>query len=202
VFKSTQFDLLRHGTPALKGVYLGRTDSVLSAQGAREVLAAVADNPGWDLVVSSPLLRCLDSAQSISEQWGIPLLVLDQLQEYDFGDWDGQAFEAVYAQHAHLADRFWQDPEANPPPNGETVAQFIARVQVAKSLLLNREETRILVITHGGVIRAMIADLLGVQPLQWSRIKVDYACFTQLKFDVDSRHCWPQLVSSNTRSPF
>ena len=201
LLKSKQLDLFRHGEPELTGVYLGRTDAALSAHGKRFSLEALSKNPGWDLVVSSPLRRCLETARDISQQLGVELLVIDRLQEYDFGDWDGQQFEVIYAQQSELADRFWLDPETNPPPSGESITQFIDRVELAKSLLLEREEKRILVITHGGVIRSMVANLLGVQPNCWGRIKVDYSHFTQLRFEYDLEQCWSQLISSNVQSP-
>ncbi len=201
LLKSTQFDLLRHGEPELKGVYLGHTDSELSEQGVRDSLTAIEHNPGWDLVVSSPLQRCRYIAETVSQRLGLNLLILDQLQEYNFGEWDGQRFEAVYAQQSHLADNFWLDPEANPPPSGELVADFSSRVRAAKTQLLARDEKRILIVTHGGVIRAMVADLLDIKPQYWGRIKVDYAYFTQLRFDADLEHSWPQLISSNVKSP-
>lgn len=198
---SKRFDLLRHGEPELKGVYLGRTDSKLSENGRLVTEKALEINPGWDLVVSSPLMRCLDSAKWVAEQYGLELLILNDLQEFDFGEWDGRVFESVYKEQAERADLFWQDPEATSPPGGETIAEFSQRIDLVKRTLLKRKESRILIITHGGVIRCMHGAMLGVKAKYWGRIKVDYSHFTQLRFDCDAGNYWPQLVSGNCRLP-
>lgn len=201
MLKGKQFDLMRHGEPELSGVYLGRTDCLLSEQGRFMSAEALGENHGWDLVVSSPLQRCLDSAKWAAEKYGLELLVVDELQEFNFGDWDGRLFESVYKEQAEWADRFWMDPEITPPPNGETIEEFIGRVDLAKQTLLERKECRVLVITHGGVIRCLQASLLGIDAKYWGRIKVDYSHFTQLRFDYANEQYWPHLLSSNCRSP-
>lgn len=201
MLKGKQFDLIRHGEPELSGVYLGRTDCLLSEHGKLKSVEALVENHGWDLVVSSPLQRCLDSAMWAAEKHGLELLVLDELQEFNFGDWDGRLFESVYKEQAEWADRFWKDPEMTPPPNGETIEEFILRVDLAKQTLLERKECRALIITHGGVIRCLQASLLGVEAKYWGRIKVDYSHFTQLRFDYIAGRHWPQLLSSNCSSP-
>lgn len=201
MLESKFVDLLRHGEPKLSGVYLGRTDASLSSLGEKESQEALQQNSDWELVVCSPLKRCLKSAQWVAEQHNLKLIVLEQLQEYDFGDWDGQSFEAVYAHHAELADGFWENPIDYPPPNGELIPQFIARINWVLAWLLARKEQKILVVTHGGVVRCMLGELLGVKPEHWNRIKVDYSHFTQLKFDYNAEQCWSQLLRSNCKKP-
>jgi len=200
VLQSKQFDLLRHGKPNLTGVYLGRTDTELSLEGQMESEAALERNLGWDLVVCSPLSRCLKTGLWVAQKYDLELLVLDELQEFDFGDWDGQRFEDVYQNEAEKADLFWKDPVSYPPPNGESLESFVERIDRAKSLLLERVEKKVLVVTHGGVIRCLLGEFLGVKPEHWSRIKVDYSHMTQLRFDYNAEQYWPQLLSSNCKT--
>ncbi|WP_415896717.1 histidine phosphatase family protein [Neptuniibacter sp. QD72_48] len=189
-------DLFRHGEPALKGVYLGRTDSPLSVKG-QSTCEAVLANGEWDLVVSSPLKRALESARWLANTRQIELQVWDELQELDFGDWDGVSFEQVYSENPVAADKFWQAPQDYPAPNGETIQQFKQRIAMVKERLLKLPEKKVLVVTHGGVIRCLIGDILGIEADHWRRIAIDYAHFTKLRFDYDSKQCWPQLLSSN-----
>ncbi|WP_415885423.1 histidine phosphatase family protein [Neptuniibacter sp. QD37_6] len=199
--KTLFVDLFRHGEPELKGVYLGRTDSPLSAKG-QSTCEAVLANGEWDLVVSSPLQRALKSARWLANTRQIELQVWDELQELDFGDWDGVGFEQVYSEDPVAADNFWQAPQDFPAPNGETIQQFKQRIAKVKEQLLQLSEKKVLVVTHGGVIRGLIGSLLGMEADQWSKIAIDYAHFSKLRFDYDTKQCWPQLLSSNIRSPF
>ncbi|PIE24015.1 MAG: histidine phosphatase family protein [Neptuniibacter caesariensis] len=199
--KSKRIDLLRHGEPELRGVYLGRTDCKLSINGRLDAVAAVSWQCHWDLIVTSPLMRCYETACWYAEQTGVELLVVPEVQELDFGDWDGRTFESVYASDAQQADLFWQDPAHNPPPNGETVTAFRHRVNAAVKLLLEHPCQHPLVITHGGVIRCLVGEVLGIEAGNWARIKVDYSSFTELSFGYSAQQYWPQLVSCNTKQP-
>ncbi|WP_286237327.1 histidine phosphatase family protein [Neptuniibacter halophilus] len=192
-------DLLRHGEPELQGVYLGRTDSPLSEHG-RQTSAEAMQSGDWDLVISSPLQRCRESASCWAECHDRPLLLLESLQEYDFGEWDGEPCDRVYAQYPEAVEHFWRDPLNYPPPAAEPLADFCARLDAVQRFIHSREEQRILVVTHGGVIRGLIAAVLGVAPANWSRIKVDYSRLTRLRFDYDSEQVWPQLLHCNVKA--
>ena len=194
-------DFMRHGQPALLGAYLGKTDCELSETGRLRSQAALENNAGWELVVSSPLKRCREMAEWFAHTHKLPLLIVDELAEYSFGQWDGCGFEDVYESDQESADRFWDNPEQNPPPGGEHVADFKLRVKNARNKLLSMDAQSILVITHAGVIRCMLADFLGIAACDWAKINVDYSSFTQLRFAYSADQYWPALVSSNTRKP-
>ncbi len=201
MMKTTLIDLMRHGLPAEQGIYLGQTDVALSATGSAVADEVLQQNPGWELVVSSPLKRCLESAEKIAQRDSLKLLVIPELQEYDFGRWDGCKFETVYQQEPDLADAFWKDPAHSPAPEGESLDEFRSRVQRGITKLTRRSEKRILVVTHGGVIKAVIAEYLAIPPEYWGRMKLDYCHFTQLRFDCEGDQCWPQLVRNNCTVP-
>ena len=199
--RSKLIDLFRHGAPGLTGVYLGHTDCPLSVDGRLAAAGAVSVQNHWDLIVCSPLMRCLETAQWLADRTGKELLVLPELKEFNFGNWDGRSFEEVYASDKKQADRFWADPQNAPPPGGETIEEFRLRVNKGLKELLDHPAINPLVITHGGVIRMLTAEILGVDVERWSQIKVDYSHFTQLRFDYDGEQCWPQLISSNIKHP-
>lgn len=104
--------------------------------------------------------------------------LLEDLQEMDFGDWDGRLLDELYQQDGDRMAAYWQDPWAVSPPNGETMADFEARVDRAIAAILDHEFARlsfddkqahtasdtvanIWVLTHGGVIRHLMARALG-----------------------------------------
>lgn len=192
---------MRHGHPALTGVYLGSTDCSLSVDGRLAAAGAVSVHGDWDLIVSSPLQRCSETARWLAERSGIELMFLSELQEYHFGRWDGKTFEEVYEQDQQYANQFWSDPESCPPPGGETIKEFSERVNHGLHRVLEHPAQNPLIITHGGVIRLLVAEILGIEAQRWSKIKTDYAHFTQLRFDYVDGHCWSQLINSNIKHP-
>jgi len=116
----------------------------------------------WDLILASPLARCADFARALSRQEGIPLRLDARLQEMDFGAWEGQSAADLMARDAEALGRFWSDPLANTPPGGEPLAQFADRALELWSELLTRPEGEaLLVISHGGVIRVILSQVLG-----------------------------------------
>ena len=104
--------LMRHGAPVLTGRLLGRTDSPATEGG---IAACVAQVEGLEVsaVVSSDLVRASACAVAI----GGPAVTIDpRWRELDFGEWDGLAAGDI---DPTPLGRFWDDPDANPPPGGE-----------------------------------------------------------------------------------
>lgn len=148
-------DALRHGETEFGQRYLGKTDPPLSETGWLQMqsalkLRAPAD---YDAVYSSPLIRC----HSFAQQWCTDtLLTLEsRIQEYDFGDWDGKTAAEIYLEAPDALARFWDDPIQNPPPNGEPLPLFFARIQAVITELQQSGYAKVLLITHGGVIKAL-----------------------------------------------
>src|SRR5262245_4016861 len=88
-------DLLRHGACQGGYIYRGRTDVELSPEGWRQMEQALDTSGGWQRVVTSPLLRCRIFAQHCAEQLRLPLAVIPELQEINFGTWEGQLVNDV-----------------------------------------------------------------------------------------------------------
>ncbi|MDQ1157093.1 alpha-ribazole phosphatase [Sphingomonas sp. SORGH_AS 950] len=141
--------LLRHGEPEAAGRMLGRTDSPATVEG----IAACAAR-GRDLAVTRRISSDLSRARACAEAIG-PATVDPRWRELDFGDWDGLAPEAI---DRTALGRFWDDPDAAPPPGGERWSDLVARVAAAIAEL-PPEPT--LVVTHGGAMRAALHILCG-----------------------------------------
>ena len=94
-------DILRHGQPQGGDVIRGRIDHPLSDEGwqqmfkaagarnAADTATALIKSPPWTEIISSPLQRCRQFAERLTDQHQLPLQVQDQLQEIDYGVWDG-----------------------------------------------------------------------------------------------------------------
>lgn len=153
--------LLRHGETERGQCYLGRTDAALTARGWQQMSQGLKDcrPERFAQVVSSPLRRCAEFAT----RWaGDEQVRIDpRLAEYDFGGWDGLTGEQIHARTPRALERFWQDPWCYPPPQGESLAHFFNRLRALLETLDNSAWGPVLLICHGGVIRAIHCILHG-----------------------------------------
>ena len=128
----------------------------------------------WEAIVSSPLQRCSSFAQALSQQKNISLYIEPRFRETHFGTWEGlSAAELMQTDGADL-QQLWSDPMSYTPPQAESLSIFATRVRAAWQQLLDENAgRRVLLITHGGVIRILLCDLLR-QPLA-SMLQFDVA---------------------------
>ncbi|MEE9395375.1 MAG: alpha-ribazole phosphatase family protein [Methylococcales bacterium] len=149
-------DLLRHGETEQNG-FCGSTDSTLTARGWTQMRSALEDARPWQAIVSSPLLRCADFAREYADRHKIPLRIDKRLREIHFGQWEGQSPAELMKKQPQDLALFWTNPYDNPPPGGETLVTFEKRVLEAWQTIRHMNlDQRILIVTHGGVIRMLL----------------------------------------------
>ena len=78
---TTLIDLIRHGEPEGGPMFRGQTDHPLSELGWHQMRQATATDDHWDVIVTSPLTRCLGFATTLSEQLGLPVHTEERLRE-------------------------------------------------------------------------------------------------------------------------
>jgi len=155
-----QLQLMRHGTTGQPS-YRGQIDDPLSALGWQQSRAATADRE-WDIVVSSTLQRCASFAHSLCNVRGIPLRLDARLVEYHFGDWQGRTIADLECEEATHIAAYRADPQRHPPPRGEDFDAFGRRVAAALDSIATLPARRVLVVTHGAVIRWVQCHLAGL----------------------------------------
>lgn len=183
---SITLDWIRHGEPEGGVKYRGSLDDPLSDTGWQQLRASTAQaltaGTRWDAVISSPMRRCHAFAQEIAAQQQLPLQVLPDLRELCFGELEGLTPKEAWSQHADLLGQLWQAPEQHTPPGGEPFGDFIQRVQGCIDILLPRYAGQhLLVVAHGGVIRAMLNCCLGFTPRDTFKVDIPYAGMTRVK---------------------
>ncbi len=157
---ATTVMLVRHAEHALQGrALVGRTPGIGLAPAGRAQAVALATHPGLaglDLVQAGPLERAQQTAAAL----GRPVETAAALDEIDFGVWTGRTFAA-------LADdpqwRLWNAARASArAPGGESMREVQARVVGhLERLAAERPDGRIALVSHGDVIKAAVAYLLG-----------------------------------------
>lgn len=181
-----RLDMLRHGETELGGGLRGSLDDALTEKGWAQMRAAVVAGGPWDRLVSSPLQRCARFAAELGEQLNLPVHLDKDLQELHFGAWEGQSAAALMETDAEALGLFWADPYAFTPPQGEPVSDFAARVLGAVARLHQAYAgERVLLISHGGVMRLLLAQARGLPREQLLNVEVAHAALFALSVEAD-----------------
>lgn len=183
---SLRLDLLRHGETELGGGLRGSLDDALTANGWTQMRAAVVDGGPWDRIVSSPLQRCARFAAELGEQLNLSVHLDKDLQELHFGAWEGQSAAALMETDAEALGLFWADPYGFTPPQGEPVSAFSSRVLAAVGRLhAAYAGERILLVSHGGVMRLLLAQARELPREQLLNVEVGHGALFALTVEAD-----------------
>jgi len=173
----TIIDLIRHGEPEGGSKYRGHNiDDPLSEKGRQQMWNAVGEYNQWQHIVSSPMSRCTQFAEQLSNKLQIPTKILTDLREVGFGSWEGLTREQVKNKNLQEYTDFYTDPVNKRAAGFEDLNKFIKRVTTSLYLISkDYNEKKILVVAHAGVIRAILAHVLKAPPSALYKIKVENA---------------------------
>ncbi|MBK1699687.1 histidine phosphatase family protein [Thiococcus pfennigii] len=170
-------DLLRHGETLGGARFRGVQDDQLSPAGWAQMRAAVAEG-AWERILTSPARRCAAFGEDLAGRLGVPLEVWPEVGERDFGEWEGRSAAEIPIEDL---SRFWADPVGYTPPGAEPFAALQARTLVAWRRLRAQDAERLLLITHGGIIRVLLGAVLGMPPSHLLFLEVPHACLSRLR---------------------
>lgn len=135
----------------------------------------------YDVVICSPLLRCYEFASQFAEKNQMPLLVENQLREIHFGQWEAKTSEQIWKTDEKKLSAFWRDPVKNTPPGGESLLAFKERVlRGYYSIVDEWQGKKILLVCHGGVVKMILCDVLGVEMKEMNKLAIDYASVSRV----------------------
>jgi probable phosphomutase (TIGR03848 family) len=185
--------LARHGrtTANVTGVLAGRSKGVhLDDTGLEQARAAAERLAGLPLaaVVSSPLERCRETAREIVREQGAPPKVSTErgLLECDYGSWTGRELKTL------AKEPLWKTVQGHPSaaafPDGEAMTAMSSRAVGAVRRWDAAVETEHgphavwVAVSHGDVIKAILADALGIHLDAFQRIMVDPASLSVVRY--------------------
>jgi probable phosphoglycerate mutase len=188
---ATRFILVRHGETALtkQGRYSGRGDVPLSDEGQAQAMAAGGRVAGISrdvtAVLSSPLARCVRTAELVAAEVGsVPVTVVDDLIECDFGVWEGLTFAEVQARWPDEMAA-WLASTAVAPPGGESFEAVAKRTRAAMATAVSAYAGGIVVIvSHVSPIKLILRDALAASDAFLHRLFLDAA-------GVSTMDVWP-----------
>jgi probable phosphomutase (TIGR03848 family) len=182
---------VRHGrtTANASGVLAGWTEGIgLDEAGQAQVRATAERLTGVRLaaVVSSPLQRCVETATALLERRDVLLETDDRLGECGYGEWTGKELKVL------ARDQLWRVVQGHPSavrfPGGESLREVQVRavdVVRATNARLEAEHGPDAVwaaVSHGDVIKAVLADALGMHLDAFQRIVVDPASVSVVRY--------------------
>jgi probable phosphomutase (TIGR03848 family) len=194
--------LVRHGLTAMTGpVLAGHTPGVhLDERGIKQAEAVAARIGVLPLkaVVTSPLERCVDTADVIARVQAeaghsVERHVDERIIECRYGDWTGKAIKDL------AKDPMWKTVQTQPSaarfPGGESLGEVSARaIDAIREWDANFGEDAIWVAcSHGDVIKAILADALGLHLDQFQRIVVDPCSVSVVRYTATR----PYVLRSN-----
>lgn len=185
----TRMDFLRHGEPVGGAKYRGnRIDDPLTEKGWAQMEQGVGDYADWDLILTSPLVRCSAFAQRLAEQLTIDCLVEPELREIAFGAWEGKTKAELRNSRLQEFEAFYADPVSNTPEGAESVSGFYQRISLCLDDVLDKHTGKnILIVAHAGVIRAGITYVLEAPLQQMYRFEVKNGRISRGVIDGSSR---------------
>jgi alpha-ribazole phosphatase len=158
----------------------------------------VSDQQPWTEVIASPLLRCRAFAEHIAEVNSLPVAIEQDWQEIDYGDWDGMPLAQWRESAADQFRRFRKDITALAPPNGEDFVSFRDRILKAWDRILAKPAgSRILLITHGGVMRVVLPTVLGLPMNKTGVLEIPFACLSRVEIRSSGGKQLPTLIRHN-----
>lgn len=178
-----KFFLVRHGETRWNKEqrYQGCSDVPLSSVGMAQaqMLRERLSSEDIDVIYASDLCRAMETARIIASAHKLQVIVSRELRELDFGELEGMPVEEVNQRYPQIA-RAWS---THPPdfvfPGGEGLQELFSRVSpFARRLQQDHSEKTVLIVTHGGVVRALLCALLGLGLEHWWQLRVDAASLT------------------------
>ncbi|GIF11718.1 bifunctional RNase H/acid phosphatase [Actinoplanes teichomyceticus] len=188
---ATRLILVRHGATAMtaQGRYSGRGDVPLTDEGEAQAMAAAGRVAGLSrdvgAVLSSPLARCVRTAELIAaEVGGVPVTVMDDLIECDFGVWEGKTFAEVQEGWPREMSA-WLESTGVAPPQGESFQAVAKRVRGAMAKILQGYPGQVVVlVSHVSPIKLILRDALAAGDAFLHRLFLDAA-------GVSTMDVWP-----------
>jgi len=187
--------LVRHAQSEwnASGLWQGQADPALSAQGRAQV-AALAEALERELagdpvnaLICSDLSRTRETAQGLEGFLGLTARPDPGLRELDVGEWSGLNREQIVQRDPELLARFEAGETSARPPGGETRSEIRQRARWALRRLVNEDAwARIVLVTHLGVVRALLPDVeLG--NAEFVRVSAADALTRRMRADRDEQ---------------
>jgi len=187
----TRFWLIRHGEPdtETRNRCYGALDIGLSEEGRRQ-MARVARHLATEplgAIYTSPRNRALESASILASSYSCLVEMAPDLREIDFGDFEGLTYDEIALRYPDLYRQWMETPTAIRFPNGESFAEVRLRATRAfEEIRRKHQEQTVALVSHGGVIRIILAHALQMPHHCIFRLAQHHAAMNLLTYMCES----------------
>jgi probable phosphoglycerate mutase len=186
--------LLRHGETSwnVSKKIQGRTETDLSPSGEMQARAwgRALDSRAWDHILCSPMSRAVRTANLVNESLGLTVTIDERLVEQDWGEWTGRTVAELRRETRGEVERQEARGWRFHPPGGEDRLNLLYRGRAAlQDCLQAHPGKNILVVTHLGLIKCLVCDILGLsfmpgEPSPVKKRRMQILKWTGQRFDV------------------
>ncbi len=184
-----KFILVRHGESLWNSErrIQGSRDPELSPRGRRQTELLVSHlgahiSEAVAAIYASPLRRAAQTAEQISGAYSLPVISEPDLREMSLGKWEGMTVAEIQAAFPGRYEKWLEDPLAFPAPGGEGLRAFERRVvRAIHRMQHDHPGSDLIVISHGGVIKALLCFSLGLDIRYLFRLKLDNTAVSQIE---------------------
>lgn len=179
--------LVRHGITEWNALmkFQGQTDVPLSAEGREQAELLARRLAGDDIhgFYASDLKRAQETARIIAGPHKLGIETVPELRELNFGAWEGMTSKEIREAYASEVKLWWENPLSTRIPGGETLAEMVERnVRALKNIVEANSNKKVVVVSHGGSIRSIVASVLGMDLNKYWRLRLDNACLNIIDF--------------------
>ncbi len=180
--------LVRHGTTICNegGALSGLTDSKLSGKGKLQAIkiAQYLKDENIDKIYTTPFSRTKETVKELAEIKNIQIEETNQLNEINFGDFEGLPFNAIKEKWPEEVEKMINKGFEYKYPNGESLVDTFTRVRSeVKKIISENDNSTVLICSHGGTIRNIISYLLCDDYTHHWNFRIDNGSITEIEVE-------------------
>jgi broad specificity phosphatase PhoE len=183
----TTIMLIRHGETAWnkEEIFRGRADVELNETGLRQaqLLAEYLAGEKISAVYSSPLKRALQTAEKIAVYQNLNVTVSPELNDFDFGQWQGLPLELVKKDSPTLFEEWRNYPHLVKIPGAENLEEVKNRALSLIDKVISRAQGVVVLVSHRVTNKVLICTLLGLDNSHFWNIRVDTCSITMFNYE-------------------
>lgn len=185
--------LIRHGSTEWteEDRFSGISDIPLSTTGLHQAQmlsqSIFRSSIQIESIYSSPLKRCIETANAISNCYNISSQILNEFRELDYGVWEGLSRREIISDYYNDFQAWQENPFLNSPTGGESGKEVIKRVlPIFKGLMQKHKGQAFVIVAHKALNRLILCWALGIPYENYRKKLVQHpACINVLKITDD-----------------
>ena len=195
--------LVRHGVTAWNKElrFQGHTDIPLDEEGRAQAYRVALRLKKWPVaaVFSSDLVRARETAEIVAAEHSLTVRTHAELRETGLGKWEGMTRDEIVAQgEGELLALYLIDSEAHPAPGAEPLVEVFERLSgIFERLLSENRGVDIVIVGHGGSLRATLCSLLGAPMGSMRRFWLDNASVTTVEERIRPAGTFRRILAVN-----